>query len=697
VLPGRDLAPRPETGWLSPALAEILGRELGRDEVLRLARGDQVAQTVADLGLAGDAPIAPALGRLRLSLAADLVVSSSYEVKPRAGQRARLRVALELWDAAAGGRLASLTEEGDDDHLLDILSRAGARLRRELSLQPAPPEQGPPAFPTNPEAARAYAEGLQQMRALDPAGARASLSRAAALEPQSAYVHAALADVLRHLGFVEQARVAAQRAFELSAPLGRSERLWFEGLYRELQRNWDRAIEIERALFTFFPDDVDYGLRLASAQVAANKSKDALATLQKLHQLPPPSGDDPRIDSTEAEADATVSDFEASLSAARRAYTKGATRGARLIVARGKSSEGQALLNLGRPDEAVAALREALGTFRAAGDASGEVRVLQRLGFVHADGGDLEGARREFGEALGISQRRANQLEIAALTDNLGVLLHRMRDLAGARRKYEESLAVKQRFSAPRMEAITLGNIAIVCMDQGDLEGALSNIERGLAKAREVGLKHAVAQELAIASRIRLQRGELGRARELAQESVAIEKEIHSRKGPARDALARVLLAQGNPREAERAARESLQAQLQAKAKDDAVGAALLLSRALLSQGRPDDARRVFDSLPADGRLNPTSQQALVFARALVDGLSGVRVEGAVQDLRAVLAEQLQSGYLADAFETRLALGEIEVKRGQLRAGRSDLKALAADARARGFVTMALEAERSAR
>jgi hypothetical protein len=62
-----------------------------------------------------------------------------------------------------------------------------------------------------------------------------------------------------------------------------------------------------------------------------------------------------------------------------------------------------------------------------------------------------------------------------------------------------------------------------------------------------------------------------------------------------------------------------------------------------------------------------------------------------------VLAEQLQSGYLADAFETRLALGKVEMKRGRLRAGRSDLKALAADARARGFVTLALEAGRSAR
>ena len=57
-------------------------------------------------------------------------------------------------------------------------------------------------------------------------------------------------------------------------------RLWVEGQDRETDKEWDKAVEVYRALFHSFPDNIDYGLRLANAQNSADKPKDALSTVK---------------------------------------------------------------------------------------------------------------------------------------------------------------------------------------------------------------------------------------------------------------------------------------------------------------------------------------------------------------------------------------------------------------------------------
>ena len=56
------------------------------------------------------------------------------------------------------------------------------------------------------------------------------------------------------------------RSFDLSAGLSREERLSVEARYRATTTDWDRASEIYRTLFNFFPDSLDYGPQLACAQ-----------------------------------------------------------------------------------------------------------------------------------------------------------------------------------------------------------------------------------------------------------------------------------------------------------------------------------------------------------------------------------------------------------------------------------------------
>jgi tetratricopeptide (TPR) repeat protein len=58
------------------------------------------------------------------------------------------------------------------------------------------------------------------------------------------------------------------------------------------------AIKTYQALYSFFPDNLEYGLQVASAQTTAGNGQDALGTVDSLRRLPAPLRDDPRIDAS---------------------------------------------------------------------------------------------------------------------------------------------------------------------------------------------------------------------------------------------------------------------------------------------------------------------------------------------------------------------------------------------------------------
>ena len=62
------------------------------------------------------------------------------------------------------------------------------------------------------------------------------------------------------------ARIKEQAiGLDLSKSLPQEERLLIEGRYRETIEDWPKAAEIYRSLWGLFPDNLDYGLRLAAA------------------------------------------------------------------------------------------------------------------------------------------------------------------------------------------------------------------------------------------------------------------------------------------------------------------------------------------------------------------------------------------------------------------------------------------------
>ncbi len=416
VLGFKNLSGKPQAAWLSTALSEMLTTELAAGERLRTVPGEAVSRMKLELGVPDAESLAPdTLAKIHANLGADFVIMGSYVALGDPSGSVRLDVRLQ--DAAAGETLAALAETGTEDRLFDLASSAGAALRAKLGAGSVTATEAAAAqagLPSGPEAARLYARGLESLRRFEFAQAKDEMERLVALSPGSPLAHAALADAWSSMGYMDNARAEARKAFDLSKGLPRAERLSIEGRYREANAEWDKAAEIYRSLWTFYPDNLDYGLHLAYAQRTAGDAKAALLTLGELRKLPGSVGQDPRIDLEEAKADDALSDFAGSLAASQRAVARARQAGARLVVAQGLVAEGKAFRNIWeRRRRPPAPLDEALSIYRTLGDVGGEAQTLQALFAQRLAASDGEGSSKRWRDSIPVYRRLGDKTRLA--------------------------------------------------------------------------------------------------------------------------------------------------------------------------------------------------------------------------------------------------------------------------------------------
>ena len=263
VLGFRNLPGRPEEDWLSTALSEMLSTELAAGGGLRLVSEEDVSRAKRDLRIGdGDTLAKSTLANLRINPGADVVVVGSCTPISGKGQK-RIRVDVRLQDTHSGETIAEEAFTGDEESLFDVASKAGARLRERLgdhSLSAEAMNAARASLPSNTQAERLYAEGRAKFYDFEFLAARDLLIKAVAADPENAAAHDALAEAWSSLGYDVTAQEQAKQALDLSSVLSREEQLSIEGRYRELMRDWPKAIEIYRALTQFYPDNLEYGL-----------------------------------------------------------------------------------------------------------------------------------------------------------------------------------------------------------------------------------------------------------------------------------------------------------------------------------------------------------------------------------------------------------------------------------------------------
>src|SRR5580692_2606514 len=523
VLGFRNLSRRPEEGWLSTALAEMLSTELEAGEKLRLVSGEDVARTKLDLPLAdADSLSRDTLSRLHRDLDSDLIVLGSYTaLSEKSGTRIRLD--LRLQDTVAGETITDVAVVGGQADLFDMVSQAGSRLRERLGVEAVSPVEAVSvraSLPSNRDAARLYSEGLARLRVFDALEARDLLQRAIAADPKYSLAHSALAEAWSRLGYDKKAQQEAKQAYDLAANLSREDKLVVQGRYHEFDHQYEKAIEVYRALFTLFPDNVDYGLKLATAQVRGHKGDDALATVESLRKLPLPASGDPRIQLTESDGWRVLGDFKHQEAPLARAVEKAKAQGARLILARALEDQAMLFNFLGRAQDAIALCRESREISAAAGNRQGEARALRASADILSNSGDLPGAIRLYQQAQSTFQKIGSEGGVASVLNNLGNIFEREGDLATAEKMYRQAQDSFRLLDDDARRAVVTGNVAEGRMEQGDLRGALQLHQEQLQLGDAANTENAALADYGIAAVRRLQ-GDLAGARHGFEHSLA--------------------------------------------------------------------------------------------------------------------------------------------------------------------------------
>ncbi len=737
VLGFSNLSGQEDAAWLSAALSEMLAMELAAGKALRVIPGESVARMKLELALPEiDALAAATLVKVRSHLGSDLVVAGSY-FATGAASTDPVRLDLRLQDALSGELVTVFSEEGTVAGLIQLIERAGIRVRSSLGIGEAAATGGlRVSVPSNPEAARLYVAGLEKLRQFDALSARRALERAVALEPSAPLPHSALAQAWAALGYDARSEAVAERAFELGGDLPREERLLVEGRYHEASKQWPRAIEIYTSLWNFFPDQAEYGLLLAAAQTSAGRGVEAIETLADLRQLPQPASEDPRIDLAEAVAAYSLADFSSSEAAAARAVEKSRQRGSGLLVARALIELGQAAWRVGDSARALVAVEEATGIFTELGERGGQAGALRLEGNILLVQGSLARARAIYAESLAIYRQIDHAAGISKVLNNIAIVRQRQGDLEAARETYEESLQIAREIGDPSLISGKLNNLGIVLDLQGDLEGARSRYEEALQIAREIGDRGGIASrmnnlaelhrrqgDLEGAERIYRQaaeiwrqiddrrdlaytlndlgalllvRGDLGASRRTCDQALAIRSQLGDAGDAAvtRLALAAVAIEEGKAREAEAFARQALETFRLENRSDDQASATALMARSLLVRGETSAALAALEQ--AQELLADSSDAEL---RLSVE-LHAARVAGVVGDADAALerfervrSEAAETGFAELRLAARLARGEIEIASG-IAGGRDRLAALEREAAATGFGRIAARARR---
>lgn len=701
VLGFKNLSGDAQEAWLSTALSDWLMTELTAGEQLRAIPAEGVVRMKMELALPDvDSLGKNTLSRIRRNLGTDYVVVGSY-AEFGAKSEGQIRLDLRLQDTQSGETVGAFSESGTEAHLLDLVSRAGEHLREKLGVRAVTKEEAAEvaiAVPLKAETAKLYSEGLEKLRVFDALGARALLTKAVAAEPDYAPSHAAMATTLLQLGYDARAIAEAKKAFDLSTNLSRAERLLVEGRYREVSRDWDRAIEIYRALFDFFPDNLEYGLNLASAEVAANKWKEALDTVAALRSLPAPLRDDPRLDLAENDAARSLGDTKRAEAALNRAAEKARAAGTSLLLAKARREQAWLFENSGREEQVEGAVNEAMQLYVSAHDQPGVAAVATLQAIALERQGDYLGAMKKYEESLAIYRESGNKVSLGAEYDNLGDILLYLGDTKQAQQNYGEALTTYHEIGDQNGVALAKIGLGDVFLLLGRLSEASDMYREAFDICRQLGSRNRQAVALAGLGRVLQFEGQAAEAQKKETEAVAILEEVGNKSEAerVRITMAELLLDEGKIAEAAAAAQRSVGALEEKKAGRSAAIAKLILAQALLKEGKLKESRKVADEMTASsGRSHDRELQLRSeIVEAQIDGTSGSPsdVSNSIRRLSRVISMATASSFVDIAFEARLAAGEVEVRGGDLKAGCSRLERLEDDSNKAGYVLVARRA-----
>ncbi|MGY6553160.1 MAG: tetratricopeptide repeat protein [Wenzhouxiangella sp.] len=297
-------------------------------------------------------------------------------------------------------------------------------------------------------------------------------------------------------------------------------------------------------------------------------------------------------------------------------------QGARHFRAAGdRQGEGAALINHatllarnGRLIDAEPIFERSLEAFKDAGDLRGQAMALGNLAGIAGDRRDWRRSIELAEQALGQFEQLGAQTDIARVSYNLGLLHRRRGDLSEAERRIQQAAEAFAGQGASLMKSRVLTTLGALMVSMGryeELDPILARVDAlDIEDPAELSVYHAVLGERALRSQdIPAAQAHFDQAYELMAAIGADNHLLVSRLN-----RARVDLARGRLISAEQAARELLIGFGEIRNTTRQIDALMLLSEALLEQGRMADAAAQLSRAEDLLEQAPDAEQALRLA-----------------------------------------------------------------------------------
>ena len=742
ILGFQNLSGGSDSNLLGDMLADSLWSQLDTDQI-RFIPPSRVDEMKQSLGIReiSESPSAEQIGRIAKFLGSEVLITGSYRAVGTPNHRT-VDWNVHLIQTQRDKSIGSIQIPGNEADLNAMAVRAGKLVRSKLGIELSASEEArmDSSLSANSDALRYFSEAREKLRNFDVLGATKLLEKSVDADPAFAQAHSALAEAWSDLGYDSKAQEEAKKAQDLSQKMSTEARGLISGRYFEMSRDWSKAIQQYSSLWTIYSDDPEYALLLARSQIGAGKSSAALTTLGQVGGRTIPLGAQARVDLLTAEAQQFLANYREQLSAANLAAEKAKTLGSNLLLARARVFQCWATLYLGKPADAKPLCEEASKLNIEVGDQLGSARAINQVANAYYSQGNLEEAQPRYEQAAAISETIGDKLDEAGALTNLANIKDDQGNQTGAKKAFEDSIAIAREREDQSGLALAQQNLATVLFKLGDTQAGIKMFDESIKLAHTIGDKRTEARALNNLCMLSLATGDPKRAGKSCQDSLQLRREIDDKGDQARSLsnLGDVLLAQGDVPAAKQNYEQALGIQQSLGQKSEAAYVQISLASLALRQGKPDDAKKpaldAATELAAEKDVGGEAQARETYALALLEGgdvpgarsqidqasslaaqandrnlkltvaIAKARIDAATgkgdDALKALASAQKDAhaaGLVAIEFEARLALGEIEMKSGKAAAGRTTLRALAQDAKAKGFNLIATKAAESSK
>jgi tetratricopeptide (TPR) repeat protein len=189
-------------------------------------------------------------------------------------------------------------------------------------------------------------------------------------------------------------------------------------------------------------------------------------------------------------------------------------------------------LRLGKLADAESAFQTSLAINKGIDEFEKE-HILELLGRVEAEKGNLDGAAFLYEKSLFITEHLGNADRKSTILSSIGGLKFKQGLLEEAIALYQQSLEIEDRIGNAQGKAATLHNIATIRSQQGQLEEAIALYQKSLAIKERIGDAKGKAETLNNLASIRSRQGQLEEAIALYQQSLEINERIGNAQGKA--------------------------------------------------------------------------------------------------------------------------------------------------------------------